>query len=116
MTWTLISFIITCALAVLAILALPLGPRLMHATAAHARALRPFRAWVMASGLGAALNVAISDASDLGWLHIDHAILSQMHSILPLACGAALLLGVWNLPNHRSKTMRASGNEQPSEQ
>jgi len=116
MNWTLIRFIITCAIGVLAILALPLGPRIMHAPAAHARALRPFRTWVTASGLGALLNVALSDASDLGWLHIDHAILSRMNSILPLACGAAILVGLWYLPNHRSKTMRAHTHERPLEQ
>lgn len=114
MNWTLIRFIATCALGVLVILALPFGPRLTRASAANARALRPFRVWMTAFILSIALSVALSDASDLGWLRMDPDILSWIQYVILLASGAAIFVALWHLPNWRSAS--AHGNERPSEQ
>jgi type II secretory pathway pseudopilin PulG len=118
MNWTLIRFIIICAVGVLAILALPLAPRIMHSTPANTRALRATQAWMTASALVQVLNGAISDASDLGWLHIDHAILSQINAALSIACVVAIFVGVWCLPRKPSESETAStrSNDRAAEQ
>jgi hypothetical protein len=116
MSWTLIRFIITCAIGVLAILALLLGPRLMRRRGNDTSASgRVSGVWILISTLGLLLDLAIADASSLGWLRMDLDILSWVQYVIFLAGGAAIFLALWHLPNLRSDPASVHTIRQPSE-
>lgn len=116
MNWTLIRFIIICAVGVLAILALPLAPRLTrrHGNDTSASG-RVSVVWILVFTLGLLLDLAIADASSLGWLRIDADVLSWLHYLIFLASGAASFIALWHLPSLRSDSVSARDNERPME-
>jgi hypothetical protein len=116
MTWTLIRFIITCAIGVVAILALLLGPRLMRRRGNDTSASgRVSGVWILISTLGILLDLATADASSLGWHGVDADVLSWVQYLIFLTSGAAIFIALWHLPSLRFESASARDNERPTE-